>query len=68
MLTSLVRAVDSSWKVQVYSLAVSLCCAPRRNTLLSQCFCPPKSFFDHISLNYPAGKPDEMLGSYLVTS
>ena len=63
MLTSLVRAVDS--RLESPGLQ---CCAPKRNTLLSQYFCPPKSFFDHISLNYPAGKPDEMLGSYLVTS
>ena len=40
MLTSLVRAVDS--RLESPGLQ---CCAPRRNTLLSQYFCPPKSFF-----------------------
>ena len=42
-----------------------MCCVLRQNTLLSQCLFPHRSLFDYIPVNYPAGKADEMLGSYL---
>ena len=68
MLTSLVRAVDSRLESPgLQPCGITVLCSEAKHFTLTMLL-STQEFFDHISLNYPAGKPDEMLGSYLVTS
>ena len=68
LLTSLVRAVDSRLESPgLQPCGITVLCSEAKHFTLTMLL-STQEFFDHISLNYPAGKPDEMLGSYLVTS